>query len=244
MSKRDVFKLNALAAKKFYWVIGHGKTLEYATDKVPRNTWVVFISRPGHYLNSLGFISSEVFTEGYLRNTELVRNLMLDLVPEDRLPPGIRMIHPTHWIQRLYGPGDKLPATGISLRDTEPDTDLDDLCGITNTASKSPGPKFHGSRLKMSTLLQRNGPGIYFVLACRASSTQSKSNLMATFRKHVECGIQGPNRAPNTSGTINRIEENNRVRSACHMKRSLKGAWKTKAFRTRVRVLTKRKKLK
>lgn len=227
LSKYDVFQLNAIAAKRFFWVFGHGRTLSEqpeSPDRVPANTWVIFLSKPGRYLNADGFISSDLFMEKFRKQTSLVRNLILGLIPEERIPLSLRIIHPKYWAKQLYCPGDAIPSTGISMLD-EAGLELDEICGVNDTSNPTDYPvypKFHGRRPKISTLLKESGPGIYFIVACRHVSTQSQEALKKAFNAYVECGFQrSSQRASNNTGLISRLERNNSARRACQLIRPL-----------------------
>jgi hypothetical protein len=261
LSKYDIFQLNAIAAKKFYWVIGHGQTLPIKKQpnppaRVPLNTWVIFISKPGRYLNFIDFVGSELFTEEYLKKTSLVRNLILGLVPEERIPLGLRLIHPKYWAKRLYCPGDPIPATGVSMKDEEID-DLDNICGVNDTSNPvntKSFPNLHEKRYTVSKILDENGPGIYFIVACRQLNTQNTNALKAAFKRYGECGFQKSSNKPvNNTGLISFIEKNNEARRKCQLIRPLlfklpvSKAWKQfkkthlNAPLTRMKILRKRK---
>jgi len=264
LSKYDIFQLNAIAAKKFFWVIGHGQTLPLnkqpnPPDRVPPKTWVIFISKPGRYLNFIDFIGSELFTEEYLKKTSLVRSLILGLVPEERIPLGLRLIHPKYWAKRLYCPGDPMPATGVSMKDEEID-DLNKICGVNDTSNpinqnnNISFPKLHEKRYRVSKILEENGPGIYFIVGCRQLNTQNKNALQAAFKRYGECGFQKSSNKPvNNTGLISLIERNNEARRKCQLIRPLlfkipvSKAWKKfkqthlNAPLTRMKILRKRK---
>lgn len=227
LSKYDVFQLNAIAAKKFFWVFGHGRTLSEQPDppdRVPANTWVIFISKPGRYLNADGFITSDLFMENYRKNTTLVRNLILGFIPEQRIPLAFRMIHPKYWAKQLYCPGDAIPSTGINMQD-DAGLELDDICGVNDTSNPTDSPKYpklHGKKLKLTTILKESGPGIYFIVACRQLRTQSKEALQKVFNAYVACGFQkSSQKASNNTGLISRLERNNEARRACQLVRPL-----------------------
>jgi hypothetical protein len=265
LSKYEIFQLNAIAAKKFFWVIGHGQTLPLnkqpnPPDRVPPKTWVIFISKPGRYLNFIDFIGSEFFTEECLKKTSLVRNLILGLVPEDKITPlGLRLIHPKYWAKRLYCPGDPMPATGVNMKDEEID-DLNKICGVNDTSNpvnqnnNNSFPKLHEKRYKVSKILQENGPGIYFIVACRQLSTQNKNALKAAFNRYAACGFQNSaNKPVNNTGLISHIERNNKARRECQLIRPwlfkipVSKAWKKfkqthlNAPLTKMKILRKRK---
>ena len=210
-SNYDVFKYKALTASKFYWDIGHGTTAQ-GYSKVPANTWVVFLSKPGHCLHTAPF-STPQFKE-IVKNTELTRLISLGAIPREQLPGRV---HNSSWKDYIYGPDDDLPTTIISFQPAStPPTNFDSTLGVYNTSR--PGlvqlKKTQLPVLLSQVLLGR--PGIHFVVSCRPTANQAKlTNAIfraSYFNRRKGFTQNNTNMVPNSSRLISNIQQRNLVR--------------------------------
>lgn len=208
-SDYDVFWYKSLTASKFYWVVGHGFTGPLFS-RVPDNTWVVFLSKPGHTLHTEPF-TTYMFKKRIVKDTELTRRIAIGTIPKDELP-GIRL-HGSSWKDYIYGPGDKLPATYITFKPPVEPSNFNSVIGVYDT-SKPNNVKYRNT--EESLLLSRvinNKPGIYFVATCRPTREQllKKRDIWLASIDNKRKGFTQNNSImlPDPSGIIQNIQKQN-----------------------------------
>lgn len=209
-SNYDVFRYNVFTAKKFYWVVGHGITLR-DTTVVPPNTWVIFLSKPGHVLLADAY-TKPMFKDRIIKDTQLTRELALGNIPKEQLDT-IRL-HISSWKDYIYGPGDKLPNTYITFQPSGPTNTLIPVLGKHDT-SKPGDTKLVGVKTAVNRIIE-NKPGIYFIVACRATVKQiaqvEKMRLAKYFNMRAGGAQRSNIRVTDPSGIINIIRQQNRAR--------------------------------
>jgi hypothetical protein len=210
-SKYDVFKYKALTAPKFYWVVGHGTTLRGFTE-VPPNTWVIFLSKPGHALLDTPFLSP-MFRNQIIKDTEITRSIALDNVPRENLP-GIRL-HSSSWNDYIYGPGDRLPTTYVTFQPSVGQNNLNQVLGVHDTSKPNVNARHRGINTSVNQVIAQR-PGIYFIAVCRPTQEQriNKREFWLRLRwNKARGGTQNNNlMVTDPSGIIHIIKQNNIAR--------------------------------
>jgi hypothetical protein len=226
VSQYGLFRYAASQAPYFRWIVGHGENQDTNT-RVPPGTWVVFLSRPGHLL-SAGHFTHKLFRNQILQKTEVTRKLALDQIPPHRLP-ALTLL-PSSWKLQIHGPNDMMPNMYIELFDQTPpltaSTHLrtygdmrlfNQMCGVTKTSSTFSFPTNHGERTTVKNLVLQHGKGIYFVVACRGTSGQSRPALFSSMRQNnsmtTRGGVQLSSPATNTTGRATRLARTNMYRT-------------------------------
>lgn len=167
-------KLHLFQRLPKFIMLGHGGyPLSHRQVVVPRDTMLVFLSKPSRYLmNSV--VTPDLYT--YFEDPKFT-------APE---PPTVR-----GWNQRMYGPGDvvddlylvfedaKWPGMGIHKLPLKPGE---------HVFNSKKGAE-HGQKGYISKLIKQ--PGVYFIIACRAVegqhpfySNQTVSYIFAKGSKH------------------------------------------------------------
>jgi hypothetical protein len=222
MSEYELFKNVASQAPHFRWIVGHGSTSDTDT-RVPPGTWVVFLSRPGHYLNFYPF-THNIFRNQILQKTESTRKLILGQIPPHKIP-ALTLL-PSSWRMQIHGPNDMMPNTVLELFDNTQLTNnmysyrkhklFDSICGVTKTSRSFSFPTNRGEITTVKNLVLQHGKGIYFVVVCRGTSGQNPSSLNRSFIQNtttVRGGAQLGTPAINTSGRTSRLRTMNMLRT-------------------------------
>jgi hypothetical protein len=156
------------------WIAGHGLQIPQPA-RVPPNTFIVFMGSPGQFIttNTLPPTSRAYKSIRYLR--DVFSGQVQNIVPT-RLG---------YWKRHVYGPGDTFPDLQIDMWDYKietipfsdgpvqirtdlPRSPFDRICGVKdmNTGVKI----LYKKRRTVSQIVNARGPGIYIVMACRAST--------------------------------------------------------------------------
>lgn len=212
-SNYDIFRYKAFTASKFYWDIGHGITLGGFTE-VPPNTWVVFLSKPGHILHTEPFTTSKF--KDIIKSTILTRSLALGTISKGELP-GSRL-HESSWKEHIYGPGDRLPNTYITFKPPETNSKFNEVMGVHDTSKPNQVAKYRnlaGPQLLNRVLIGK--PGIHFIVTCRPTAKQAQQTNAIQHQLLINrlMGFsQNNNRmVPNLNHIISAIQRNNRART-------------------------------
>jgi hypothetical protein len=210
-SNYDVFWYKALTAKKFYWVVGHGKTLRGFTE-VPPNTWVVFLSKPGHALLDEPF-TKPIFKNQIIKDTEITRSIAISNFPKEKLP-GIRL-HSSSWKDYIYGPGNRLPLTYVTFKPSGEQNNLNQILGVNDTSKPDVNARHKGIDTSVNQVIAQR-PGIYFIAACRPTQKQIQNRTEFRIRlrwNKARGGTQNNNiMVADPSGIVSIIKQNNLAR--------------------------------
>lgn len=136
------------------FVIGHGILVPHEFERrVPKNTYVIFLSKPGQLL------SSNQALDLYSKSLSYIRSALTGQIRSSQIEP-YRL---SKWTSHVYGPGEKYPNLMLKLFDPQ----LSLIAGMTKLES---GKRlYYGQTVHLNQLFIRGGPGIYIVAACRAS---------------------------------------------------------------------------
>lgn len=199
-------------------VVGHGG-LAGTYPRVPEDTYVIFLSKPGHLISQGSVVQQpQMFRNSYLRQ-----------VITGALPKW--SVQPTRlgaWKEHVYGPGNTYPDMFINFFDHDKNgvrmsgTPFNTVTGVHSLNSNRKTTSFKGGFSALSNVIRFGGKGIYIVAACRASPTRSYHGAMGAFRKNLR--LTGGNqsslrRIGITDPLINRMAqeiENAQARMAAH----------------------------
>lgn len=167
---------------KFKLAIGHGG-LTGTSARLPADTYVIFMSKPGHLLSQGAILSHpQIFKPSYLRN------VITGVLPRWSISPTIF----STWTERVYGPGDMYPDLRIDFYDytttgvPTPGSPYNRVSGLHTLESNTRrNTHFKGSSGYLSNVIRFKGKGIYIVIACRASPERSSAGAMSTFRRNI-----------------------------------------------------------
>jgi hypothetical protein len=165
------------------WVYGHGIQIPNP-GKVPPGRFVVFMGAPGQ-LTSPALLpsTSKAYTSiRYLRNVFAGREANI-------LPTRLG-----YWKTHVYGPGDTFPDLNVDMWDYQvkkfrvrqpngsvrpvqvrvntPLTPIDWMCGVKDMST---GRKTLYKKTRTVSQVISGAPGIYLIMACRASSARGES---------------------------------------------------------------------
>ena len=169
----------------FKMVVGHGGLIGNAARafaKVPAGTYIIFLSKPGHLLAQASVVSNP-----QMRNHTYLRNVITNTLPRWAIQP-VRL---GMWKQHVYGPGNLYPDLSLNLYDVNKEghrltgSPFNRLAGLHTIKSNRPTQKhFYGQNVHLSNIVRFGGPGIYVVVACRASSERSWAGAMSAFKNN------------------------------------------------------------
>lgn len=166
------------------WVVGHG-LLTGKFPKVPARTYIIFMADPGYALNSKILAN---MGRAY-NNITYVRNVFSGKQ---------KNIQPTrfrYWKEHVYGPNDLYPDLKLRLTNKPlpyseesiaiakqlgyelpplENSKIDKMFGVKNLKTKT--ITFYGHESTLKEVVERSGPGIYLVIACRPSQRHSNSS--------------------------------------------------------------------
>lgn len=200
------------------FVIGHG-LLEPDVEerRVPANTYVIFLSKPGQLL------SSSQATQLYQTSEQYVRSALTGRIRTSQIKP-YRL---SKWTSHVYGPNDKYPNLRLTLSDSNPE--LSRIFGMTKLELGSRQFRYGEQRMLLNQFLTRGGPGIYIVAACRSSierlqlarvASHINSNIRRVRsgsrvnRRGEQRGLRLPSRAPPLNLSVAELERAQKRRAA------------------------------
>lgn len=175
-------------------VIGHGLLTPPGEiqRRVPKNTYVIFLSKPGQLLS---------IREGYQLYTKsllYIRSALMGRIRSSQIDP-YRL---SKWTSHVYGPNEKYPNLMLKLFDSNPQSILSEISGMTKLET---GKRlYYGQTVMLNQLLIRGGPGVYIVAACRASAERAP-RAAQVFQANVH-----PNRSRITVRSGSRVSIVNR----------------------------------
>lgn len=199
------------------FVIGHG-LLEPEVDerRVPANTYVIFLSKPGQLL------SSSQATELYRKSEPYIRYALTGRLRTSQIEP-YRL---SKWTSHVYGPHEKYPNLRLTLSDSSPE--LSRMFGMTKLELGSRQFRYGEQRMYLNQFLTRGGPGIYIVAACRSSIERlpmarvaSHINQSRTVNRGGQRGLRLPSRAPPLNRLVAELERTQK-RLAAHKRKASK----------------------
>jgi hypothetical protein len=164
---------------KFKLLIGHG-TLTGQLERLPADTYIIFLSKPGHSLAGQTILSNpQMFRRDY------IKNVITGAIPQGAIEPiRLRM-----WKQHVYGPASYYPDMNIDLFDRNsrgtrtPGTAFNNVFGVhTLNSSGRRIVHFKGTSANLSNLVRFGGKGIYVVASCRASIHRTPGAVGAALR--------------------------------------------------------------
>lgn len=164
---------------KFKLLIGHG-TLSGQLERLPADTYIIFLSKPGHSLAGQTILSNpQMFRRDY------IKNVITGAIPQGAIEPiRLRM-----WKQHVYGPASYYPDLNIDLFDRNsrgtrtPGTAFNNVFGVhTLNSSGRRIVYFKGTTANLSNLVRFGGKGIYIVASCRASLQRTPGAVGAALR--------------------------------------------------------------
>jgi hypothetical protein len=154
-------RINLARKTDLYMLFGHGVyKRDVTTFTVPAGKYFIFISRTSRYLPQ-----SVVTPEFYNFFTDLAQ--IKGLLKDEVEPPRFM----SNWRNRTYGPGDSCPDLTLHMQDTQwPGMGAHRLPLVQNGLRIAPTLGGSGGNLKISEV---PGTGVFFIVACRATETQS-----------------------------------------------------------------------
>ena len=164
---------------KFKLVIGHG-TLIQRYPRVPEDTYIIFLSKPGHILSSSSILSNpQVFRYSYIRNA------ITGATPKW----NVRPVRLGMWKEHVYAPGNVYPDMNIEFFDYNPagfrtpGTPSNAVFGVhtINTTNRR-NTRFKGSSSNLSNIIRFGGKGIYIVASCRTSPWRGNNARVSAVR--------------------------------------------------------------
>lgn len=156
------------------WAVAHGEHTNAAllgSFRVPDGVYVSFVAEPGRLL-SKSIVHHPTFHRLH-RNMGLAKRFIRKEIPRYQLPSALRYFYSEN--PRIYLPGQYVPNLELEFRDPgDPYTNM--FLGVKSLKYHS--KSFTNSSVHLSDILTR--PGIYFIIACRESSSVSR-NLMRQY---------------------------------------------------------------
>lgn len=144
---------------KFNLVIGHGYLTGY-TKKVPADTYIIFLSKPGYSISKYIPIR-----HAQLFNRTFLKNVISGKIPRTRVQPARLGM----WKEHVYGPYDSYPEIGLEFFDRS-SSNFNSITGIHSINSSGMNTQtFHGSNGDLFNIMRFGGKGIYIVMSCRTS---------------------------------------------------------------------------
>jgi hypothetical protein len=193
------------------WMAGHGLQIPEPAV-VPAGTFVVFMGPPGQ------LASTDILphTSPAYKSLRYLRNVFAGRVSE---------IEPTrlgYWKRHVYGPNDTFPdlridmwdyrletirlgpssgspvARNVEIRHDWPRSSYDRVCGLKDMST---GVKILYKKTRtISQVLASKGPGIYLIMACRASAERvSAGTAMRNYARMQTSGMRAQSRARRVS---------------------------------------------
>ena len=146
-----------------YIALGHGTYESHDYFVVPKNVVILFVSRSSRYLPQ-SVVSPEFYSYfGSPYRNYSSTSINVPQVLDDRY-------------ERTYGPGERVANLYLNFRDPQwPGMGLHRLPIAQGTFKTTPG-KYAGLRGTLKELVQQ-GPGVYFIVACRAIVGQSEKEF-------------------------------------------------------------------
>jgi len=208
---------------KFKLMVGHGGLTGTFAPRLPADTYIIFLSKPGHLISQDSVTQHrQIFRHSYLRNA------ISGVSPKWSIQPT----HLKTWNERVYGPGDVYPNMIINFFDHNasgfptPGTQFNLLSGLHTIKATRTNTHFKGSSAYVSNIVRFGGKGIYIVAACRASRERSNAGAMGSFQRNFR--LTGGNQTslrrigptdPRTN-LIAQAIENIQARMAAHKRRA------------------------
>jgi len=150
------------------WAIAHGEHTNAAltgSTRLPDGVYVSFVSEPGRLL-SKNIIHHPTFHRLH-RNIRFTQQFIRKNIPRYQLPSALHYFYSNN--PRIYLPGQYIPNLELQFVDPDPYTNI--FLGVKSLKHHS--KSFTNSRVHLSNILTR--PGVYFIIACRGSSSVSRS---------------------------------------------------------------------
>ena len=198
----DRTSMAAALGERIYMVTGHGVGLGVSSfsTRLPANTYVIFLSKPGQLLDG-----SSILTNPKLYNDPTyIRSVLTHRIPLK----DVRPVRLAYWKKHLYGPGNKLPDVTIQMKDASNPL-ANRVAGVVNTSI--PGTFLNYQRTAtISQIVRRHGRGIYVIASCRASRERTVSGIAnLNYRSNVirTGGTQRGLRIGSMSPNVNRITQ-------------------------------------
>lgn len=169
----------AQPSTKFKLLVGHG-TLTGQLERLPADTYIIFLSQPGHSLAGQTILSNpQMFRRDY------IKQVITGVLPQWAIEPyRLRM-----WTHHVYGPSGYYPDLNIDLFDRNsrgtrtPGTAVNHVLGVhTLNSSGRRIVHFKGTSANLSNLVRFGGKGIYIVASCRASLQRTPGAVGAALR--------------------------------------------------------------
>jgi len=176
------------------FVIGHGLLTppDEIQRRVPKNTYVIFLSKPGQLL------SAREGYQLYIKSLLYIRYALMGQIRSSQIDP-YRL---SKWTSHVYGPNEKYPNLMLKLFDSNPQSILSQISGMTKLETGK--RQYYGQSVMLSQLMIRGGPGVYIVAACRASAERAP-HAARVFEANVH-----PNRSRITVRSGSRVSIVNR----------------------------------
>lgn len=166
---------------KFKLMVGHGGLTGTFAPRLPADTYIIFLSKPGHLISQDSVTQHrQIFRHSYLRNA------ISGVLPKWSIQPT----HLKTWNERVYGPGDVYPNMIINFFDHNtsgvrmPETPFNRLSGLHTIKENRANIHFKGSSAYVSNIVRFGGKGIYIVAACRASRERTNAGAMGSFQRN------------------------------------------------------------
>jgi hypothetical protein len=151
--------LKSLPAK--YIALGHGVYQDRKHFVVPKDVLIIFVSQPSRYLPQYIITSDFYKYFGSANRNYSNRNVIVPSVLN-------------HRYERMFGPGERLYDLTLEFKDPAwPGMGLHRLPIEQNIFKneKNPG-KYSGKMGRLHDLVVEQGPGVYFIVSCRATANQ------------------------------------------------------------------------
>jgi hypothetical protein len=173
---------------KFALAVGHGQhEPSLPPVLVPKNTYVIFTSKPG-YLGDSADVANEKF-KSIFQNTNKVRKLLLGTLSPEEKPTLLTNKH-WDWKKHIYPPESVIANHSLEFYDSPQPGNTenlarsriiyDSLAGLWKIGT--PGRQFHGTKQNLQTILntarsQTSGKLIVFISGCRGDPAISRQSM-------------------------------------------------------------------
>ena len=208
---------------KFKLMVGHGGLTGTFAPRLPADTYIIFLSKPGHLI-----AQNAVTQNPQLRSYSILQQSISGVLPKWSIQPT----HLRTWNERVYGPGDVYPNMIINFFDHTtsgvrmPGTPFNRLSGLHTIKENRTNIHFKGSSAYVSNIVRFGGKGIYIIAACRASRERTNAGAMGSFQRNFR--LTGGNqtslrRIGPTDPRNNRLAqaiENIQARMAAHKRKA------------------------
>ena len=215
-------------------VIGHG-TLVQRYPRVPEDTYIIFLSKPGHLLAGASILSNpQMFRNSYIRKA------ITGVTPLS----NVRPVRLGAWKDHVYGPTSPYPDMNIEFFDYNnagfrtPGTPANQVSGLhTLKNTNARVTHFKGTSAYLSNIMRFGGKGIYIVASCRSSGRRANAR---------ETALRNVNLTGGTQTSVRRMRRNdpiiNRTAQAIENVQARLAARKRKAANSVNKATAKRKK--